>query len=92
MSPTSSEDGEGGPDAHGLFTALALSDDTSCIARARHHAADSLARVRAERKIPVSARALDPTQLVVGELVTTPASTPPALPAWSCASPTPASK
>ncbi|MFC8201630.1 ATP-binding protein [Streptomyces sp. NPDC057298] len=68
MSPIS--DGEGGSDARGLSTALALSGDTSCIARARHHAADFLARVRVERKIPVSARAVGLTQLVVSELVT----------------------
>ncbi|MEU1072819.1 MULTISPECIES: ATP-binding protein [unclassified Streptomyces] len=48
----------------------ALEGDGACIAEARHFAADFLARLRSERGIPVSARAMDLTQLVVSELVT----------------------
>ncbi|MER8010236.1 MULTISPECIES: ATP-binding protein [unclassified Streptomyces] len=54
----------------GLQTSLALDGDGACIARARHTAADFLARVQAERGVEVSARASDLTQLVVSELVT----------------------
>lgn len=62
--------GEGGPDAHGVSTTLPLNGDTSCIARARHHAADFLARARTHQDSPVPARVVDLTQLVVSELVT----------------------
>ncbi|MFI8232383.1 ATP-binding protein [Streptomyces sp. NPDC085900] len=54
----------------GLQTSLALDGDGACIARARHTAADFLARVQAERGVEVSARVSDLTQLVVSELVT----------------------
>ncbi|GAB2891425.1 hypothetical protein GCM10027074_69520 [Streptomyces deserti] len=40
------------------------------IAEARHRAVDFLTRVQAEHGLPVSARAMDLTQLVVSELVT----------------------
>ncbi|MFF8035225.1 ATP-binding protein [Streptomyces sp. NPDC016626] len=49
---------------------VALDGDDSCIARARHRAADFLTRVQTEHGVPVSARAMDLTQLVVSELVT----------------------
>ncbi|MGW5613004.1 ATP-binding protein [Streptomyces sp. NPDC003877] len=49
---------------------VALDGDGHIIAEARHRAADFLARVQAEHGIPVSARALDLTRLVVSELVT----------------------
>ncbi|MFF1542214.1 ATP-binding protein [Streptomyces sp. NPDC058291] len=49
---------------------MALDGDGSCIAEARHRAVDFLARVQAEYGLPVSARAMDLTQLVVSELVT----------------------
>ncbi len=64
--------GEGGvmPGAHPMQDAVALDGDGHVIAEARHRAADFLARVQAERGIPVSARAMDLTQLVVSELVT----------------------
>ncbi|MGW6012895.1 ATP-binding protein [Streptomyces sp. NPDC055210] len=63
-------EGEGGPGTHGISTALPLRGDTSCIAEARRVAAGFLARARAEFDVPVSARAVDLTQLVVSELVT----------------------
>ncbi|CAL9330543.1 ATP-binding protein [Streptomyces sp. Tu 3180] len=56
------------PDA--IEDVLALDGDSSCIARARHRAVDFLTRVQAEYGMPVSARAMDLTQLVVSELVT----------------------
>ncbi|MFE9686560.1 ATP-binding protein [Streptomyces sp. NPDC006285] len=49
---------------------VALTGDSSVIARARHRAADFLVGVRMEHGLPVSARAMDLTQLVVSELVT----------------------
>jgi anti-sigma regulatory factor (Ser/Thr protein kinase) len=51
-------------------SAAALEGDFSCIAQARDLAADFLARVRTDHGLPVSARAMDVTQLVVSELVT----------------------
>ncbi|MFH8468136.1 ATP-binding protein [Streptomyces sp. NPDC017991] len=48
---------------------MPLSGDSSCIGRARRHAAEFLTRARS-RGVAVSARALDLTQLVVSELVT----------------------
>ncbi|MFE9680480.1 ATP-binding protein [Streptomyces sp. NPDC006285] len=48
----------------------ALGGDHGCIAEARHHAVDFLGRARTEHRLPVSARAMDLTQLVVSELVT----------------------
>ncbi|MER5452706.1 ATP-binding protein [Streptomyces sp. NPDC002766] len=53
-----------------LQTSVALDGDGACIAKARHMAADFLARAHAERGVEVSARASDLTQLVVSELVT----------------------
>ncbi|MFJ5535251.1 ATP-binding protein [Streptomyces sp. NPDC093261] len=57
-------------DAEPVQIAVALEGDGSCIAEARHVAAGFLARVQAEHGLPVSARAMDLTQLVVSELVT----------------------
>nr|WP_189979373.1 ATP-binding protein [Streptomyces capoamus] len=48
----------------------ALDGDGSCIAEARHLAADFLGRLQAEHDVPVPQRAKDLTQLVVSELVT----------------------
>ncbi|MER6135492.1 ATP-binding protein [Streptomyces sp. NPDC001815] len=56
--------------AHPIEDAVALDGDGSVIAEARHRAAGFLARVQAEHGLPVSARAMDLTQLVVSELVT----------------------
>ncbi|WP_094102687.1 ATP-binding protein [Streptomyces phaeoluteigriseus] len=64
--------GEGSvvPGAHPIQDTVALDGDGSCIAEARHRAVDFLARVQAEHGLPVSARAMELTQLVVSELVT----------------------
>jgi len=53
-----------------LQDTVVLEGEGPVIARARHRAADFLVRVQAEYGLPVSARALDLTQLVVSELVT----------------------
>jgi anti-sigma regulatory factor (Ser/Thr protein kinase) len=58
------------PDGLPIQDTFALDGDGHVIADARHRAADFLARVQAEHGIPVSARAMDLTQLVVSELVT----------------------
>jgi anti-sigma regulatory factor (Ser/Thr protein kinase) len=65
-------DGEGGvmPDVAPIQDTVALDGDGSCIAQARHSAADFLTRVQVEHGVPVSARAMELTQLVVSELVT----------------------
>jgi anti-sigma regulatory factor (Ser/Thr protein kinase) len=65
-------DGEGGvmPGASAIQDTVALDGDGSCIAEARHRAVDFLVRVQAEHGLPVSARVMDLTQLVVSELVT----------------------
>lgn len=73
MDPTESvRDGEGSvmPGAFPVQDTVALDGDGSCIAEARHRAVDFLARVQAEHGMPVSARVMDLTQLVVSELVT----------------------
>ncbi|UPZ33937.1 ATP-binding protein [Streptomyces sp. LRE541] len=49
---------------------MALDGDGVVIAQARHRAAGFLTRVQAEHGLPVSARVMDLTQLVVSELVT----------------------
>ncbi|MFF7857453.1 ATP-binding protein [Streptomyces sp. NPDC007904] len=53
-----------------MHTSVALDGESTCIAHARHLAADFLARVRAEHGLQVTTRAVDLTQLVVSELVT----------------------
>ncbi|MEV3914168.1 ATP-binding protein [Streptomyces canus] len=58
------------PGAFPVQDTVALDGDGSCIAEARHRAVDFLARVQAEHGMPVSARVMDLTQLVVSELVT----------------------
>ncbi|MFJ8948367.1 ATP-binding protein [Streptomyces sp. NPDC102395] len=65
--------GEEGPIAahtEAWQVSAALTGDGTCIAQARHFAADFLARLQAEHGIPVTSRAMDLTQLVVSELVT----------------------
>ncbi|MET8957514.1 ATP-binding protein [Streptomyces sp. NPDC004129] len=65
------EDDVTGPLFDGLPRAtVALEGHGSCIAEARHLAADFLTQARTEHGIPVSQRALELTQLVVSELVT----------------------
>ncbi|KUN56053.1 regulator [Streptomyces canus] len=58
------------PGAQPIQDTVALDRDGSCIAEARHRAVDFLARVQAEHGLPVAARVMDLTQLVVSELVT----------------------
>ncbi|MGW0846277.1 ATP-binding protein [Streptomyces sp. NPDC002787] len=58
------------PDRRLPRTAAALEGDGTSIAKARHLAAEFLARVQVEHGLTVSARAVDITQLVVSELVT----------------------
>ncbi|MCX4856141.1 ATP-binding protein [Streptomyces canus] len=58
------------PGAQPIQDTVALDGDGSCIAEARHRAVDFLARFQAEHGLPVSARVMDLTQLVVSELVT----------------------
>ncbi|GAA3787540.1 ATP-binding protein [Streptomyces phyllanthi] len=59
-----------GPGADPIQETVALEGDGSCIAKARHLAVGFLTRVQAEHGLPVSARAMELTQLVVSELVT----------------------
>ncbi|MFE9605585.1 ATP-binding protein [Streptomyces hokutonensis] len=74
MDQDSSEDDDTAPQARAparpIRSTVALDGDGSCIAEARQLAAMFLVRARTEYGLPVSARALDLTQLVVSELVT----------------------
>ncbi|WP_228980251.1 ATP-binding protein [Streptomyces sp. DH12] len=70
VEPVESAPGGEGVRPAALQDIVALDGDGSCIAEARHRAADFLARVQGEYGLPVSARAMDLTQLVVSELVT----------------------
>jgi anti-sigma regulatory factor (Ser/Thr protein kinase) len=58
------------PDAPQIQDTVALDGDGHVIAEARHRAVDFLTRVQVEHGLPVSAHAMDLTQLVVSELVT----------------------
>jgi anti-sigma regulatory factor (Ser/Thr protein kinase) len=58
------------PDTPQMQDTVALDGDGHVIAEARHRAVAFLTRVQAEHGLPVSARAMDLTQLVVSELVT----------------------
>ena len=60
---------------------IALDGGGACIADARHLTGAFLARLQAEHGLPVSARAMDLTQLVVSELVTNARKYAPG-PAW----------
>jgi anti-sigma regulatory factor (Ser/Thr protein kinase) len=62
--------GEGGTGPEPIHEIVPLDGHGTCIAEARHRAADFLARVQGEYGLPVSARAMDLTRLVVSELVT----------------------
>ncbi|WP_406464336.1 ATP-binding protein [Streptomyces sp. NBC_01622] len=74
MDQDSSEDDDTTPQARAparpIRSTVALDGDGSCIAEARRLAAMFLVRARTEYGLPVSARAMDLTQLVVSELVT----------------------
>ncbi|MFF7857503.1 ATP-binding protein [Streptomyces sp. NPDC007904] len=63
-------DGRTTPGEYVMCAGYALGADDGCIAEARHHAAVFLDQARTARRLPVSARATDLTQLVVSELVT----------------------
>ncbi|MCI3273564.1 ATP-binding protein [Streptomyces cylindrosporus] len=58
------------PDDAPAEVTVALDGEVGCIADARARASEFLARLQSERGLPVSARAMDLTQLVVSELVT----------------------
>jgi anti-sigma regulatory factor (Ser/Thr protein kinase) len=70
MEPVSVGEGSTAPDERTLQMAVALDGNDTSIAQARHLAVDFLARAQSEHGLPVSARAMDCTQLVVSELVT----------------------
>ncbi|MEU7423005.1 ATP-binding protein [Streptomyces sp. NPDC048362] len=63
-------EGTAAPSEQPMRMTVALDGSGGCIARARHAAADFLARTGTVRQVPISRRALDVTQLVVSELVT----------------------
>ncbi|MFE7645872.1 ATP-binding protein [Streptomyces phaeoluteigriseus] len=68
---TEADEGDRGvPGDLPMRAGFTLDGGDGCIADARHHAAAFLERARTDRHLPVSARALDVTQLVVSELVT----------------------
>jgi anti-sigma regulatory factor (Ser/Thr protein kinase) len=58
------------PDRSYVHVTAALEGDGSCIAEARRLAAEFLARLRTVHGVPVSARTVELTRLVVSELVT----------------------
>ena len=64
------EEGPIAPHRESWHVSAALTGDGTCIAEARRFAAAFLTRLQAEHGIPVTARAMDLTQLVVSELVT----------------------
>ena len=70
MEPVPVDEGDTVPGASRLRASYALDEDGAWIAQARHLAAAFLTRARAEDGLPVSARAVEITQLVVSELVT----------------------
>lgn len=67
---TSGPGGDGVTGPEPMNEIVPLDGRGACIAEARRHAADFLARVQSEYGLPVSARAMDLTRLVVSELVT----------------------
>ncbi|MGN9816348.1 ATP-binding protein [Streptomyces sp. SD11] len=70
MEAVPAEDGGVVRDALVIEETVALDGDGSVIAEARRRAAEFLTRVQSEYGLPVSARAVDLTRLVVSELVT----------------------
>ncbi|MGW1212462.1 ATP-binding protein [Streptomyces sp. NPDC002499] len=69
MESVDADDGQK-PRARSLWTTVPLSGEGTCIAQARELAADFLTSARMDHGVPVSARALALTRLVVSELVT----------------------
>ncbi|MEV7325098.1 ATP-binding protein [Streptomyces sp. NPDC093970] len=63
-------DGDGETRVRPTTAVFALDEDDTCIAQARHLAAEFLGRTRTDQRVAVSARAVDLTRLVVSELVT----------------------
>ncbi|CAL9345347.1 ATP-binding protein [Streptomyces sp. DH-12] len=70
MEPVSVDEGETVSGAPRLRASYALDAEGAWIAQARRLAAEFLDRARAEDGLPVPARAVEITQLVVSELVT----------------------
>lgn len=70
MGSDADADGCTEPDEHLMRAGYALGGDDGCIADARHHAMAFLDQAHTDRRLPVTARARDLTQLVVSELVT----------------------
>ncbi|MEF9904572.1 ATP-binding protein [Streptomyces sp. P9-A2] len=70
MEPVPTDEDGSALDRPAPQTTVALDEEGTSIAQARHLAADFLARVQAEHGLHVPQRALDLTQLVVSELVT----------------------
>ena len=64
------DDGCTRPGGHLMRAGYAVGGGEGCIAEARYRAAAFLERARGDHGLPVSARAVDLTQLVVSELVT----------------------
>lgn len=70
MEPVPPDEGCFGPDEGPGELTVALDGENGCIAGARDLTGDFLARVQREHGLPVSARTMDLSQLVVSELVT----------------------
>ena len=70
MGSHADDDSDIASDGYLMRAGYALGGDHGCIAEARHHAIAFLDRARGDRRLPVSARAMEVTQLVVSELVT----------------------
>ncbi|MEU8651623.1 ATP-binding protein [Streptomyces sp. NPDC048737] len=70
MEPVPRGEGFPGPERSRVETTVALDGQNGCIAGARRLTGDFLARAQREQGVPVSARTMDVSQLVVSELVT----------------------
>lgn len=70
MEPVPPDEGFPGPERSRVETTVALDGQNGCIADARRLTGDFLARAQREQGVPVSARTMDLSQLVVSELVT----------------------
>ncbi|MET9506345.1 ATP-binding protein [Streptomyces sp. NPDC006259] len=70
MEPVPPDEGFPGPERVRIETTVALDGETGCIAGARELTGEFLASVQRDHGVPVSARTMDLSQLVVSELVT----------------------
>ncbi|MFE7648508.1 ATP-binding protein [Streptomyces phaeoluteigriseus] len=70
MAPVPPDEGSPRPDRGRVETTMALDGESGCIAGARELTGSFLASVQREHGVPVSARTMDLSQLVVSELVT----------------------